>query len=101
MTSMVSRDEMVAMTMDHWRTRYPKEYEKLPKKALVRDAQARADLTRMEMDTIKQGSPLMSDAEAWTESMTIFCLQPPPELEDLMPDPEVAKMLAELKEEDD
>lgn len=66
-------EEMQQMTLNHWRKTFPQMVAKLSPKKLMEESLACAQLTRMEMDTLKQGTGL-SEQEAWAEARTLFCL---------------------------
>lgn len=67
---------MVQATLSHWASNHPTETKDLPKDWLLRQAQACAQLTRLEMDVLVAGG--LSEAEAWAEARSLFCLAPPP-----------------------
>ncbi|MCF0248399.1 MAG: hypothetical protein HUJ86_07310 [Synergistes sp.] len=67
-------EEMTQQTPAYWSANFPKSCARIPEEDLLRDAVARAELTRMEMDTIKLVAPDMTDEEAWSESRGIFCI---------------------------
>ena len=72
-------EEMTQITLNHWKSYYPKEYRKTPKDYLKKQAAACANLTRTEMDCQKMVYPWMSDEDAWAEARGIFCLTKIPE----------------------
>ena len=68
--------EMTQITLNHWTTNYRKEIQSLPRTWLLRQAQACASLTRLEMDAqIAAGA---SEEQAWSEARSLFCMAPPP-----------------------
>ncbi len=67
-------EEMQDITLETWKTNFPKEYRKLGRRAATW-AMACAKLTRMEMDALKLIG--MDEAEAWAEARALFCLKRP------------------------
>jgi hypothetical protein len=98
---MMTIEKMMQMTLDTWRMYFPKKYRKLGKERALVEARACALLTRSEMDTIKMMVPGMSDYEAWTEARTLFCIAPPPEIDEDEPSltSEEEACLAEARED--
>lgn len=73
-------EQMQAVTLSHWKENYPAELKALGPEMAMRQARACASLTRMEMDTLILGG--LDEATAWVEAKTLFCLTPPPEIEE-------------------
>lgn len=73
-------EQMQAATISHWRENYPEALKKLGTEMAMRQARACANLTRMEMDTLMAGG--LDEATAWVEARNLFCLTPPPEIEE-------------------
>lgn len=68
--------EMTQTTLNHWTRNYRQEIQDSPKEWLLRQAEACARLTQMEMDVlIAGGTP---SEQAWAEARSLFCLTPPP-----------------------
>lgn len=67
---------MAQTTLNHWTRNYPQEIQNLPKEWLLRQAQACASLTRMEMDVLVASG--LDEEQAWAEARSLFCLKPPP-----------------------
>lgn len=73
-------EEMQAITLRHWKENYPQGLKALGPKMAERQALACAKLTRMEMDALKAVG--VDEETAWTEARSLFCLTPPPEIEE-------------------
>ena len=84
----MTNEEMTQATLNHWRMYYPKEYRKLGKEQALAEATACAALTRSEMNAIKMVNPGMADEEAWAEARNLFCMTPPPEIQEEEPEQE-------------
>lgn len=67
-------EEMQSITLETWKTNFPKEYRKLGRRAPM-EAMACAKLTRLEMDALKLIG--LGEDEAWAEARTLFCLKRP------------------------
>ena len=67
-------EEMQSITLETWKTHFPKEYRKLGKQAGP-ESMACAKLTRMEMDALKLIG--LDEDSAWAEARTLFCLKRP------------------------
>jgi hypothetical protein len=77
--------EMTAIAKEHWKEHLSPFYNLLVEQGqLQEEAEASAELTRMEMDVLKMGG--MTEAEAWEAAMQIFVLMPPSKLAQLMRD---------------
>jgi len=69
--------EMAEIAKKHWRQYHPDSYKELMENGtLNREAEASAELTLMEMETL-QKTYGMSSLEAWQESRKLFCLKDP------------------------
>lgn len=67
---------MAQTTLNHWTRNYLAEIQNLPRDWLLRQAQACAQLTQMEMDVLMAGG--LQHEQAWAEARSLFCLAPPP-----------------------
>lgn len=67
---------MAQTALNHWTRNYPQEIRNSPKTWLQRQAEACAQLTRLEMDVLVAGG--LDEKQAWTEARNLFCLKPPP-----------------------
>jgi hypothetical protein len=81
----MTNEEMTQATLNHWRMYYPAEYRALGKEQALAEATACAALTRSEMNAIKMVNPGMADEEAWAEARSLFCMTPPPEIQEETP----------------
>jgi hypothetical protein len=70
---------MTQETLNHWSRNYRKEIKNIPRTWLLRQAQACATLTRMEMDVLIAGG--LQREQAWSEARGLFCFAPPPKYE--------------------
>ena len=66
-------EEMQQITLNHWRKTFPAMVKRVSPTTLLSESLASAKLTRLEMDTLMQGTGL-SAQEAWAEARTLFCL---------------------------
>ena len=67
---------MVQTTLNHWTRNYREEIQGSPKDWLLKQAEACAQLTRLEMDVLVAGG--LQEEQAWAEARSLFCLAPPP-----------------------
>ncbi|WP_319581617.1 hypothetical protein [uncultured Pseudodesulfovibrio sp.] len=67
--------QIVDSILKMWQGAYPDEMKSLGKKQCLVQAQALANMTRREMDTLKKGG--IDEDTAWTEARYI-CMVPPP-----------------------
>ena len=75
--------QMAALAKDHWKAVLPELYQTLQENGkLEREAEASAELTMKEMETLMKGG--MSEAEAWQASRNLFIFSPERELRDLL-----------------
>ena len=85
----MTEQEMTQETLDFWRREYPEKFKTIPKEGAMRQARARASLTRMEMDALKLVNPNLTDEMAWSESRHLFCMKSPEtDGEEVVLDPE-------------
>jgi hypothetical protein len=72
----MTHEEMQSIAMDYLRKEHPELVKFLTPEELKGEARAMAMLARMEMDTLKAGSPRMTDDEAWSEAREMFLVRP-------------------------
>lgn len=68
--------EMSAVAKQHWRQFYPETYDLMKKNGeLDSEAEAAADLTQLEMNTLMKGG--LSESSAWEAARQLFILADP------------------------
>lgn len=72
----MTQTEMIQETMAHWLTYHRAALNKIPKAERLVQATACADLTRLEMDSLKAIG--LDEETAWVEARNLFCLTAPP-----------------------
>ena len=77
----MSVERIAEETMEHWMIYFPRVWKKADRVEAKKYAMKQAERTKKAMTNLQKIVPGMSDYEAWTETMQIYCITPyPPEI---------------------